>query len=93
MGTPLWRSDSKELTFVGGDGSIIAVDVASGVTFQVGATRTLFQLPRELFAIISQNNLIDATHDGQRFLVIMPVQESSQREIGVFVNWASTLKR
>ena len=93
MGTPRWRSDSKELTFVSGDGKIVAVDVASETAFQAGAPRPLFQLPRELYAIINQNNLIDATRDNQRFLVIMPVQERSQREIGVFVNWASALRR
>jgi len=93
MGTPRWRSDSKELMFVSGQGEIVAVDVASGAAFQAGAPRTLFQLPRELYAIINQNNLIDATRDNQRVLVIMPLQERSQREIGVFVNWASALRR
>jgi hypothetical protein len=86
-------TDSKELTFVSGDGKIVAVDVASGTAFQAGAPHTLFQLPRELYAVINQNNLIDATRDNQRFLVIMPVQERSQRDIGVFVNWASALRR
>jgi Tol biopolymer transport system component len=94
MGTPRWRSDSKELMFVSGLGEVVAVDVAAaGTAFQAGAPRTLFQLPRELYAIINQNNLIDATRDNQRFLVIMPVQDRSQREIGVFVNWSSALRR
>jgi Tol biopolymer transport system component len=93
MGTPRWRSDSKELMFVSGQGEVVAVDVASGVAFTAGAPRTLFQLPRELYAIISQNNLIDATRDNQRFLVIMPMQDRTMREINVFVNWASALTR
>jgi Tol biopolymer transport system component len=93
MGLPEWRSDSRELTFLSGDGAVVAVDVAPGPTFQAGAQRTLFELPRELFAIVTQSVLIDATRDNQRFLMIMPVQESSQREIGVFVNWASAQNR
>ena len=61
--------------------------------FLVAETAALFDVPRELFALITRGNLIDVTHDNQRLLMIMPVQESSQREIGVFVNWASALQR
>ena len=93
MGTPRWRSDSKELMFVSGDGSIVAVDVELGTTFQAGTQKKLFDVPRELFALINRAPLIDVTRDSQRLLMIMPVQESSQREIGVFVNWASALQR
>jgi eukaryotic-like serine/threonine-protein kinase len=92
MGTPRWRSDSKELMFVSGEGSIVAVDVGPGATFQSGAPKKLFDVPRELFALINRAPLIDTTRDNQRLLMIMPVQESSQREIGVFVNWASALR-
>jgi hypothetical protein len=53
----------------------------------------LFDVPRELFALINRAPLVDVTRDHQRLLMIMPVQESSQREIGVFVNWASALRR
>jgi Tol biopolymer transport system component len=93
MGTPRWRSDIKELMFISGEGSIVAVDVGPGPTFQAGAPKKLFDVPRELFALITRGNLIDVTRDAQRLLMIMPVQDSSQREIGVFVNWASALQR
>jgi Tol biopolymer transport system component/predicted Ser/Thr protein kinase len=93
MGTANWRNDSREFTFVSGEGAIVAVDVASGAGFQSGTPRTLFELPRELFAIITQTNLVAATRDNQRFMMIVPVRDNSQREIGVFVNWASTLRR
>jgi hypothetical protein len=53
----------------------------------------LFDVPRELFALINRGNLIDTTRDNQRLLMIMPVQSGSQREIGVFVNWASAMQR
>jgi Tol biopolymer transport system component len=93
MGSARWRSDSKELMFVSGEGSMIAVDVGLGATFQAGAQKKLFDVPRELFALINRAPLVDVTRDHQRLLMIMPVQESSQREIGVFVNWASALRR
>jgi Tol biopolymer transport system component len=93
MGSPRWRNDSRELLFVSGLGEIVAVDVGPGPTFQAGAPKKLFDVPRELFALINRGNLIDTTRDNQRLLMIMPVQSSSQREIGVFVNWASAMQR
>jgi eukaryotic-like serine/threonine-protein kinase len=93
MGMPRWRNDTKELMFINGEGSVVAVDVSAAAAFQAGAERKLFDVPRELFALITRGNLTDATRDNQRLLMIMPVQESTQREIGVFVNWASALRR
>jgi Tol biopolymer transport system component len=93
MGTPRWRNDSKELMFISGEGSIVAVDLEPGATFQASAPKTLFEVPRELFALITRGTLIDVSRDNQRVLMIVPVQESAQREIGVFVNWASALRR
>ena len=93
MGAPRWRSDSKELIFVSGEGSLVAVDVGAGAAFQPGAPRSLFELPRELYALVNRGVPLDATRDNERFLMTMPVQERSQREIGVFVNWGSALQR
>lgn len=93
MGTPRWRGDSKELIFVSGEGEIVAVDVGPGATFQAGAPKKLFDVPRQLFTLVSRGVPLDAARDNGRFLMTMPVQERSQREIGVFVNWASALRK
>ena len=92
MGPAHWRNDSRELLFVSGEGSVVVVDVTAGAAFQAGAPRKLFDVPKELIALINRANLIDATRDNQRLLMIRPVQQSAYREIGVFVNWASALK-
>jgi eukaryotic-like serine/threonine-protein kinase len=94
MGVARWRGDGKELMFVNGDGAIVAVDVAPGPTFQAGAPRRLFQLPLELLALSpNRGTLVDVTRDGQRLLLIMPVQESAQRELGVILNWQESLRK
>jgi Tol biopolymer transport system component len=93
MGAARWRADGKELVFLNGEGMMVAVDIVPGAAFQASAPRVLFQMPLDLNAVIVQSPVIDAARDNQRFLVSMPVQESSQREIGVFVNWASALQR
>jgi len=94
MGMARWRGDGKELMFVNGDGAIVAVDVAPGRAFQAGALRRLFQLPLELLSLSpNRGTLVDVTRDGQRLLLIMPVQESAQRELGMILNWRESLRK
>jgi Tol biopolymer transport system component len=94
MGMARWRADSKELMFINGDGSIVAVDVAPGPSFQISAPHRLFQLPLELLSLNNvRGTLVDVTRDAQRLLLIMPVQESAQREISVVMNWQSALRK
>jgi hypothetical protein len=94
MGMARWRGDGKELMCVNGDGAIVAVDVAPGRAFQAGALRRLFQLPLELLSLSpNRGTLVDVTRDGQRLLLIMPVQESAQRELGMILNWRESLRK
>jgi len=94
MGMARWRSDSKELMFINGDGSIVAVDVAPGPSFQISAPHKLFQLPLELLSLNNvRGTLADATRDNQRLLLIMPVQDSAQREVSVVMNWQQALRK
>ena len=76
-----WRADSKELMFVNGDGAVVAVDVAAGPAFQASAPKKLFQMPLDLLSNQNVGTLADATRDMQRLLMVMPVQESAQREL------------
>ena len=94
MGMARWRDNSKELMFINGDGSIVAVDVAPGQSFQISAPHKLFQLPLELLSLSNvRGTLGDATRDNQRLLLIMPLQDSAQREVAVVMNWPQTLRK
>ena len=93
LGMARWRADSKELMFINGDGSIVAVDIAPGATFQAGAPNKLFQLPLELMGSDNPGALGDATRDNQRLLLITPVLENAQRELSVVMNWQKSLKK
>jgi hypothetical protein len=92
-GMARWRGDSKELMFLNGEGAVVAVDVASGAAFQTSAPKTLFSLPLELLSNQNPGTMADATRDGQRLLLVMPVQENSQRELAVVLNWQDGVKR
>jgi eukaryotic-like serine/threonine-protein kinase len=88
-GSPRWRQDGRELFYLAGDDSMIAVAVRGGEsTFEVGETRRLFQ------ARISSGALpYAASRDGQRFLVNKPVEEGTPAPITLVVNWPEALKK
>lgn len=64
--TPLWRGDGKEIFYIGGDGTMMAMEVNTRNGFQTG-------VPKSLFAIPAGATFWDAAPDGSRFL--MPVAE------------------
>jgi Tol biopolymer transport system component len=86
-GMARWRGDSKELMFVSGEGAIEAVDVAPGAAFQASAPKKLFQMPLDLLSNQNVGTIADAPRDALRLLMVMPVQESAQRELAVVLNW------
>jgi tRNA A-37 threonylcarbamoyl transferase component Bud32/dipeptidyl aminopeptidase/acylaminoacyl peptidase len=92
-GMARWRGDSKELMFINGEGSVVSVDVTAGAAFQTSQPKKLFQMPLELLSNQNPGTLADATRDAQRLLLVMPVQENSQRELAVVLNWPSGVKR
>jgi dipeptidyl aminopeptidase/acylaminoacyl peptidase len=92
-GMARWRGDSKELMFVDSEGAIVTVDVAAGSAFQASAPKKLFLMPLELLGNPNPGTLADATRDGQRLLMVMPVPDSAQRELAVVMNWQAGVKR
>ena len=92
-GMARWRSDSKELMFVGLEGDVVTVDVAQGVAFQASTPKKLFQMPLDLLSTQQVGTLADTTRDLQRLLFVMPVQESAQRELDFVLNWQAGLRR
>jgi serine/threonine protein kinase len=83
--SPRWRRDGKELFYASG-GKLMAVDVkASGSSFEPGVPKLLFETSVPL--------VFDVSGDGQRFLFLAPVEESSPEPIDVVLNWTADLKR
>jgi Tol biopolymer transport system component len=82
---PHWRRDGKELFYFSG-GKLMAVDVkAGGSSFEPGVPKLLFEK--------NGTRNYDVSGDGQRFLVAVPVEESSTEPITVVLNWTADLKR
>jgi Fe-S cluster assembly protein SufD len=57
------------------------------------ALNALFQIPLELLSNQNPGTLVDAPRDAQRLLLVMPVQESAQRELAVVLNWRAGLRK
>jgi Tol biopolymer transport system component len=86
-GQPTWRGDGKELFYVTPEGELMAVAVSES------SGRLEVSLPKRLFGgVLSEptHNLYAATRDGQRFLVVTPVQGGMR--IHVVTNWPELLK-
>jgi hypothetical protein len=99
---PRRRRDGRELFYVISDGKLMAVPVKTGDSFEAGPETLLFQMPLTTAAADPLSFYPYAgTADGNRFLVISPVNagaapSSSAQDstpITVVVNWASALKK
>lgn len=90
---PAWRRDGKELFYLAADKKIVAVEVKAGSTFETGAQRALFQTRVRDNTLTGDRNQYAVASNGQRFLVVTPVSESSAAPITVVLNWHSDLKR
>jgi DNA-binding winged helix-turn-helix (wHTH) protein/Tol biopolymer transport system component len=88
---PQWRRDGRELFYIAGDGTLMAVDVTSGSTLQATRPRPLFRTPIALSGeTTARRNHYVAAPDGQRFLV--NASSDRQESITVLVNWTSRLR-
>ena len=87
-----WRGDGKEIIYQGPDETFYAVTIKSaGAGFEIGVPVKLFQ--RRMAHGNYERNSWTVTRDGQRFLLIVPLDEANTRSIQVVQNWASSLKK
>jgi serine/threonine protein kinase/Tol biopolymer transport system component len=89
--TPSWRGDGKEIFYYAPDpdGTVMAVSVTPGSSFQVGTPTPLFKLSRAG----SLGGFVAAVADGRRFLVEVPEQQDSRPLFTVVLNWQAGLKK
>jgi Tol biopolymer transport system component len=91
--TPRWRQDGKELFYIAPDRKLMAVDVRGDSNkFEVGSPHVLFEL-RVVATLGPPVSPFSVSHNGQRFLINMLVEESSTAPMTVVENWTAVLKR
>jgi Tol biopolymer transport system component len=89
---PRWRRDGQELYFLSPDGRIMMTTVI----LARGAART--SPPAALFSTAASPTLgvdwsYDVSRDGQRFLLIEPVENQEARSLTLFTNWLTRATR
>jgi hypothetical protein len=82
-----WRNDGEEL-FYASPAGMMSVDVKRGPRLVTSAPRVLFKTPFE----INSFSQYAVTGDGQRFIILEPVDEATQ-PFTVVLNWTAGLKR
>ncbi|HET9950490.1 MAG TPA: protein kinase [Candidatus Eisenbacteria bacterium] len=82
---PFWRADGRELFYLALDRSIMSVTVEPGSPPRLGRPVRLFYAP--LIARQLTRALYAPTPDGQRFLVIAPLERSRVGSTTVVLDW------
>ena len=93
---PRWRRDGKELFYLAGDHTLMAVDLGRGATIRPAAPRPLFQLSVAHSGVptgVRDRTRFAVTADGQRFLVNATLPGAGPREISVATYWPALLSR
>ena len=85
---PRWRRDGRELYYLAHDGKLMAVTVSAAQVFQSTAPRPLFQTRVSPSTNIFHTS-VDASADGQRFLIKTPSENAESPFLTVVVNWHS----
>lgn len=88
---PRWRSDGRELFYIGPDRRLMVVDIKPGPQFHVGVPKPLFET--RVPTITDFRNHYAVTADGQRFLVNSMTEQRGSTPIDVVKNWTILLKR
>ncbi len=84
---PRWRRDGKELFYHFGN-TFFAVDVKTeGASFEAGIPRPMFDAATVTNNVVGGSTPFAVTRDGQRFLVLSPVDKEVSVPIEVLVNW------
>ncbi len=88
---PRWRRDGRELYYVAPDDKLMAVPVEPGANFGTGTPVPLF----EVGSYGRRNNryVYDVSADGQKFLLLRPLEDATTRPLTVVQNWTALLKK
>jgi hypothetical protein len=85
---PHWRRDGRELFYLAPDGTLMAVAVKPGASFQFDTPQVLFETNLQLIPRYKTwMNQYAVAHDGQRFLFNRPVSEIAPNAITAVIPW------
>jgi hypothetical protein len=86
---PRWGPGGREIFYLDGAQNLVSVAVETGDTFRAGLPEPLFEA--RLFPRI-QRNRYAVSADGERFLMLTPMEAQSLPPTTVVVNWQEALR-
>ena len=91
---PAWNRNGRELFFRSGS-KMMAVEVTTQPTFSAGKPKVLFEGQYWGVQAGQMGTAYDVSPDGQRFLMIKPVEQTgaAPTQINVVLNWFEELKQ
>ncbi len=88
---PRWRRDGRELYYVSADDKLMTVPVETGANFSAGTPVPLFDVGS--YGRRNNRYAYDVSADGQKFLLLRPLEDNSTRPLTVVQNWTELLKK
>ncbi len=82
-----WTRNGREIVYTAFDGKVMSVQVDASRGLGVGSPKPLFELPA------GASSGWDVSPDGERFLVNVPIVQSSSVPLSVVVHWTAGLKK
>src|SRR5207237_6505191 len=83
---PQWRGDGGELFYVSADAKIMSVAIRSTAPFRTAEPEALFATQLSPTGVLGVRNQYLVTSDGQRFIVLEPVQSPRSNELSVITS-------
>jgi len=90
---PQWRRDGKEIFYLAADKTLMAVPIESRDSFELGSPVALFTTRVLSTSLTGDRNHYVVAADGQRFLIISPVDQGNKQPITFVANWSAGLRR
>ena len=85
---PVWSPDGREIFYLDSGQNLVSVQVEIGDSFNAGLPDTLFEA--RLVPLIQRNRYV-VSSDGQRFLMLTPLDSQSNQPMTVVQNWPVSL--
>jgi len=87
---PIWNSNGRELFYRSSD-KIMAVEITTQPSFSAGKSKAVVEGPYLPTPATLSN--YDVSPDGQRFLMLKPIEQEAPTQINVVLNWFEELKQ
>ena len=87
---PKWGPDGREIFYLDAAQNLVSVAVEAGETFRAGQPAPLFEA--RIFPRIQRNRYV-VSADGERFLLMTPLESQSLPPVTVVVNWQEALRK